>query len=96
MSPSLHSLNSLVSYVETYGDEDLVVVFLGDHQAAPLVTGDDAGRRTDHGGRQRPGGPGADLRLGVGPGLRPGPQAPVWPMDAFRDRFLAAFGRDSP
>ena len=25
-------------------------------------------------------------------GLRPGPQAPVWPMDAFRDRFLSAFG----
>jgi hypothetical protein len=25
-------------------------------------------------------------------GLRPSPQAPVWPMDAFRDRFLGAFG----
>ena len=25
-------------------------------------------------------------------GLRPGPQAPVWSMDAFRDRFLSAFG----
>ena len=25
-------------------------------------------------------------------GLRPSPQAPVWPMDAFRDRFLTAFG----
>ena len=24
-------------------------------------------------------------------GLRPGPGAPVWPMDAFRDRFLAAY-----
>jgi hypothetical protein len=26
-------------------------------------------------------------------GLNPGPQAPVWRMDAFRDRFLTAFGR---
>ena len=26
------------------------------------------------------------------PGLKPGPQAPVWPMSAFRDRFLTAFG----
>ena len=37
-----------------------------------------------------PGGAGDD-------GLRPGPQAPVWPMSAFRDRFLSAFdsrGRD--
>ena len=25
-------------------------------------------------------------------GLRPVPQAPVWPMSAFRDRFLSAFG----
>jgi hypothetical protein len=27
-------------------------------------------------------------------GLRPSPKAPVWPMSAFRNRFLAAF--DSP
>jgi len=27
-------------------------------------------------------------------GLRPSPQAPVWPMSSFRDRFLPAF--DSP
>ena len=25
-------------------------------------------------------------------GMLPDPQAPVWPMAAFRDRFLAAFG----
>jgi len=25
-------------------------------------------------------------------GLRPNPQAPVWRMDAFRDRFLTAYG----
>jgi hypothetical protein len=25
-------------------------------------------------------------------GLLPNPQAPVWPMNAFRDRFLSAFG----
>ena len=25
------------------------------------------------------------------PGLKPGPEAPVWPMDAFRDRFLSTF-----
>ena len=26
------------------------------------------------------------------PGLHPSPDAPVWRMDAFRDRFLSAFG----
>jgi hypothetical protein len=25
------------------------------------------------------------------PGLRPSPDAPVWRMDRFRDRFLAAY-----
>jgi hypothetical protein len=26
------------------------------------------------------------------PGMLPAPAAPVWPMAAFRDRFLTAFG----
>jgi hypothetical protein len=25
------------------------------------------------------------------PGLKPAPTSPEWPMEAFRDRFLAAF-----
>jgi hypothetical protein len=25
-------------------------------------------------------------------GMRPAPTAPVWPMSAFRNRFLSAFG----
>ena len=29
---------------------------------------------------------------GWGDGMRPSPTAPVWPMSAFRDRFLGAFG----
>lgn len=31
-------------------------------------------------------------RWGWRDGLRPGPDAPVWRMDHFRDRFLTAFG----
>jgi hypothetical protein len=88
-----YSLGSLISYVETYGDDDLVLVLLGDHQPAPIVTGADAGRDVpvtiiagDPAVLDRVAGWGWDT------GLRPGPQAPVWRMDAFRDRFLAAFG----
>jgi hypothetical protein len=29
-------------------------------------------------------------------GLRPGPDAPVWPMEDFRDRFLTTFGPQDP
>jgi hypothetical protein len=88
-----YSVNSLVSYVERYGDDNLVLVFLGDHQPAPLVTGPDARHDVPitivaH-----------DPRVldrvadwGWTDGLKPATSAPVWPMDSFRDRFLTAFG----
>lgn len=88
-----YSLNSLISYVQTYGDDDLVLVFLGDHQPAPIVTGTGASRDVpvtivarDRAVLDRISG------WGWQDGLKPGPQAPIWPMDAFRDRFLTAFG----
>jgi hypothetical protein len=90
-----YSLRSIVSYVETYGDDDLVLLVLGDHQPAPLVTGEGAGRDVpitvvtrDQAVLDR------IASWGWQDGLRPGPQAPVWPMDAFRDRFLTTFGPD--
>lgn len=88
-----YSLRTLVSYVETYGDDDLVLVFLGDHQPAPVVTGPHAGRDVPVTVVARD--PAVLDRIagwGWQEGLRPGPDAPVWPMDAFRDRFLTAFG----
>ncbi|WP_433533894.1 sulfatase-like hydrolase/transferase [Micromonospora sp. CA-249363] len=88
-----YSLSALISYVETYGDDDLVVVFLGDHQPAPVVTGEGASRDVPITIVARD--PKVFERIagwGWQDGLRPGPQAPVWPMDSFRDRFLTAFG----
>jgi hypothetical protein len=89
-----YSLNSLISYVEKYGDDDLVLVFLGDHQPAPIITGADASRDVpitivarDRAVLDRISG------WGWEDGLKPGPQAPVWPMNAFRDRFLTAYSR---
>jgi hypothetical protein len=88
-----YSLDTLISYLETYGDDDLVLVFLGDHQPAPLVTGEGASPDVpvtivarDRAVLDRVAG------WGWSAGLRPDPDAPVWSMDAFRDRFLAAFG----
>lgn len=88
-----YTLNSLFSFVQHYGDDDLVLVVLGDHQPWTIVTGQ---------------GPSHDVPISViahdpavldqiagwgwEHGMRPGPQAPVWPMNAFRDRFLSAFG----
>ncbi|HEX8628317.1 MAG TPA: sulfatase [Catenuloplanes sp.] len=88
-----YSLNSLISYVEKYGDDDLVVIFLGDHQPATIVTGPGASWDVpvtvvtrDRAVLDRISG------WGWQDGLKPGPQAPVWRMDTFRDRFLTAFG----
>jgi hypothetical protein len=91
-----YALNSLISYVETYGDDNLVMVFLGDHQPAPIVSGPGATRDVpitivskDRGVLDRISG--WDWQ----DGLKPGPQAPVWPMSDFRDRFLTAFGPEA-
>jgi hypothetical protein len=88
-----YSLDTLVSYLETYGDDDLVLVFLGDHQPAPIITGEGASRDVpitivarDRAVMDRISG------WGWQDGLKPGPDAPVWRMNAFRDRFLTAFG----
>jgi hypothetical protein len=67
-----------------------LIVMLGDHQPVPLVS--------EQAGADVPvhviGSPAALARLdgwSWTPGLVPAPDAPVWRMDAFRDRFLAAF-----
>ena len=37
-----YSVDTLVSYVQQYGDDNLVMVFLGDHQPASVVVGQNA------------------------------------------------------
>jgi phosphatidylglycerophosphate synthase len=88
-----YSMNALVSFVQTYADPNLVLVVLGDHQPATVVSGYGAGH---------------DVPISIiahdpavldsisgwrwQDGLRPHPDAPVWRMDTFRDRFLTAYG----
>ena len=88
-----YSLTTLISFVETYGDPNLVIVLVGDHQPATVVSGENASRDVpitlithDKAVMNRING------WGWEPGMRPSPVAPVWRMDAFRDRFLTAFG----
>jgi hypothetical protein len=90
-----YSLRSVVSFVERYGDDDTVLVVLGDHQPSPVIIGPDASRDVPISVVARD--PAVLDRIagwGWQPGLNPDPHAPVWPMDAFRDRFLAAYGPD--
>ncbi len=87
-----YSLGALFSYLDTYPDPNLVVIVLGDHQPWEIVSG-------EHPGHEVPAAviaqdPAIIARLadwGWQPTMLPGPKAPVWPMSAFRDRFLRAF-----
>jgi phosphatidylglycerophosphate synthase len=88
-----YSMNALVSYVKHYGRKNLVLLVVGDEQPLPIVSGEGASHDVPisiiaH-----------DPKVlkqigswGWGAGLRPSPKAPVWPMSAFRDRFLTAYG----
>jgi len=88
-----YSLNTLISYVLTYGDDNLVLIFLGDHQPDSVVTGTTTNRDVpitiiahDPKVLERVNG------WGWQDGIRPTAAAPVWRMDAFRNQFLTAFG----
>jgi len=88
-----YSIDSLVSWVREYGDDNLVLVFLGDHQPAPIVVGAGASHDVPISIVTRD--PAVLDRVagwGWTTGIQPAPQAPVWPMQAFRDKFLTAFG----
>lgn len=88
-----YSVTALTEWLERYGTDDTVLVFLGDHQPIARVSGDGASR---------------DVPVSVvakdpkvleridgwnwTEGLRPAKDAPVWRMSSFRDRFLTAYG----
>ena len=69
-----YSLSTLVSFVRRYGDDNTVLVVLGDHQPATTVSGHGAEpRRPDLRHRPRPEGAAADRDLGLAgrPAARP-------------------------
>jgi hypothetical protein len=89
-----YSLRTLASFAERHAAEAPLIVALGDHPPAPFVSGDPAGRDVPV---HVIGAPAAVARLdgwGWRAGLVPGPSVAAWPMAAFRDRFLAAFGSE--
>ncbi|MGW7524391.1 sulfatase [Streptomyces sp. NPDC054783] len=88
-----YSLNSLVGFLRRYGNDNTVLVFLGDHQPVPTVTGNSPRKDVPVTIVARD--PKVLDRIsgwGWTEGLKPAANAPIWPMDGFRDRFLRAFG----
>ncbi|MGW1502659.1 sulfatase-like hydrolase/transferase [Streptomyces mirabilis] len=88
-----YSVSSLINYLVKYGNKDTVLIFLGDHQPIARVSGNHASR---------------DVPVSIvakdpkvldkiadwnwADGLQPKQDTPVWKMNAFRDRFLTAYG----
>ncbi|MFF4543155.1 CDP-alcohol phosphatidyltransferase [Streptomyces sp. NPDC001406] len=88
-----YSVTALTQWLERYGNDNTVLVFLGDHQPIARVSGNHASR---------------DVPISIvakdpkvldkiagwnwTDGLRPAHNAPVWKMSSFRDRFLTAYG----
>ncbi|MFE0511175.1 CDP-alcohol phosphatidyltransferase [Streptomyces sp. NPDC058964] len=88
-----YSVTALTQWLERYGNDNTVLVFLGDHQPIARVSGNHASR---------------DVPISIvakdpkvldkiadwhwTDGLRPAHSAPVWKMSSFRDRFLTAYG----
>ena len=87
-----YSLGAMFDFLHQTDDPNLVIVVLGDHQPATIVSGQGAGH---------------DVPISIiakdpavlaaidgwrwQDGMLPSPDAPVWPMSDFRDRFLGAF-----
>ncbi len=87
-----YTLNAMFSFLHAYDQPNLVLIVLGDHQPARIVSGAGA----DH-----------DVPISIiskdpavfdqiaswrwQTGVLPTAQAPVWRMDQFRDRFFDAF-----
>ncbi|MFJ3333190.1 CDP-alcohol phosphatidyltransferase [Streptomyces sp. NPDC086766] len=88
-----YSVTALTQWLERYGNENTVLVFLGDHQPIARVSGDHASRDVPCAIVAKD--PKVLRKIagwGWSDGLRPAHDAPVWKMSAFRDRFLTAYG----
>lgn len=92
-----YAVDVLASWAARYLDGGTVLLALGDHQPAPLITGEDASRAvpvhvlaTDPALLER------FLAWGFAPGALPAADTPVRRMDAFRDWFVRAFSEPPP
>jgi hypothetical protein len=87
-----YALRTVLSFVARRSATAPVFIILGDHQPASFVSGDAVNRDVPIHLIGPPGIVARAAAWGWTPGLLPDPDTPAWPMEDFRDRFLAAFG----
>ena len=87
-------LGVLGSYAARFVDDRTLLILVGDHQPAPLITGEGASRDVPmHVISGDPDLLERFLDLGFAAGMRPAADDAALRMDRFRDWFLAAFSR---
>jgi hypothetical protein len=87
-----YTLKTLQEYLTRYVTDDSLIIILGDHQPAPLITGEGASRSVPvHVISRDPELLAPFEEWGFIPGMAPKTGPATLPMEAFRDRFLAAF-----
>ena len=87
-----YSMSTLFSFLTTYDNPNLVLVVLGDHQPAAVVSGADANHVVPISIISKD--PAVIDRISSwawDPGMLPSPNAPLWRMNQFRDLFFTAF-----
>ena len=89
-----YAINTMTSYAERYVDDRTLLIVLGDHQAAPLIIGEDASRAVPvHVISRDPELVQPFIDWGFRSGALPDPDRPPLGMDAFRDWFVRAFSK---
>ncbi|MEO6533995.1 MAG: CDP-alcohol phosphatidyltransferase [Pseudolysinimonas sp.] len=87
-----YALSAMFSFLHTFDDPNLVLIVLGDHQPASIVSGKGANHNVPISIISKDP---AVFRAMSGwhwqTGVLPTSTAPLWKMSAFRDRFLDAF-----
>ena len=92
-----YAIGAMIGYAERYLDEQTLLIVLGDHQPAPMITGDNASRAvpvhviSGHPGLVQP-----FTEWGFKTGAFPDPNQTPHRMDTFRDWFVEAFSRPAP
>ena len=87
-----YAINAMIGYAERYVDDRTLLIVLGDHQPAPMITGDNSSRAVlVHVISGDPALLQPFLDWGFKGGALPDPDHPAPRMDAFRDWFVRAF-----
>ncbi len=91
-----YTLRSLMSFVTTYGTDNMLLIILGDHQPMSFVAGDGASHAVPIHIIAR--NPALLERLGGQwtQGMIPDDKSPIWSMGAIRTRVHAAFSPEAP